>query len=378
MLKRLLAIVQKELGQTLRERRTLFIQLLLPIFMLFLFGYAVEIQIHHQPTVVVDLSRDRQSSAYLTAMSNTGFFDIVRYVDSEAEALRAIEDSLAKVAIVIPPGFAAHVDRGTTAQLLVLVDGSDLLASQSALNAALATGQRFSADVVLERVARTPLGSRATQFTPLDVTLRVLYNPTLSSIVFMLPGVVGLILQQQTLLLTAYAVVREREIGTIEQLLVTPIGPWEVMLGKMLPAALISLVNVVTILAIGLLWFKVPFAGDYALFFGLCLLFVFASLGLGLLVSTIATTQRQAQQLANLIILPAFMLSGYIFPREAMPPLVRALGSLIPLTYFLPISRGIMTKGVDFASIRTDALILLVFGLVVFAISARAFRTRLD
>lgn len=378
MLKRLLAIVQKELGQTLRERRTLFIQLLLPIFMLFLFGYAVEIQIHHQPTVVVDLSRDRQSSAYLTAMSNTGFFDIVRYVDSEAEALRAIEDSLAKVAIVIPPGFAAHVDRGTTAQLLVLVDGSDLLASQSALNAALATGQRFSADVVLERVARTPLGSRATQFTPLDVTFRVLYNPTLSSIVFMLPGVVGLILQQQTLLLTAYAVVREREIGTIEQLLVTPIGPWEVMLGKMLPAALISLVNVVTILAIGLLWFKVPFAGDYALFFGLCLLFVFASLGLGLLVSTIATTQRQAQQLANLIILPAFMLSGYIFPREAMPPLVRALGSLIPLTYFLPISRGIMTKGVDFASIRTDALILLVFGLVVFAISARAFRTRLD
>ncbi len=378
MLKRLLAIMQKELGQTLRDRRTLSIQLLLPIFMLFLFGYAVEIQIRHQPTVVVDLSRDRQSTAYLTAMSNTGFFDIVSYVDSEAEAMKAIEDSRARVAIVIPPGFASHVERGTTAQLLVLVDGSDLLASQSALNAALATGQRFSADVVLERVSRTQLGSRAAQFTPLDVTFQVLYNPSLSSIVFMLPGVVGLILQQQTLLLTAYAVVREREIGTIEQLLVTPIGPWEVMLGKMLPAALISLVNVVTILAIGLLWFKVPFAGDYALFFGLCLLFVFASLGLGLLVSTIATTQRQAQQLANLIILPAFMLSGYIFPREAMPPLVRSLGSLIPLTYFLPISRGIMTKGVGFASIRTDALILLVFGLVVFAISARAFRTRLD
>ena len=378
MLKRLLAIMQKELGQTLRDRRTLSIQLLLPIFMLYLFGYAVEIQIRHQPTVVVDLSRDRLSSAYLTAMSNTGFFDIVSYAESEAEALKAIEDSWARVAIVIPPGFASHVERGTRAQLLVLIDGSDLLASQSALNAALATGQSFSADVVLERVARTQLGSRAAQFVPLDVAFRVLYNPSLSSIIFMLPGVVGLILQQQTLLLTAYAVVREREIGTIEQLLVTPIGPWEVMLGKMLPAALISLVNVVTILVIGLFWFKVPFEGDYGLFFGLCLLFVFASLGLGLLVSTIATTQRQAQQLANLIILPAFMLSGYIFPREAMPAFVRTLGSMIPLTYFLPISRGIMTKGVGFASIRTDALILLVFGLVVFAISARAFRTRLD
>jgi ABC-2 type transport system permease protein len=179
-------------------------------------------------------------------------------------------------------------------------------------------------------------------------------------------------------LLTAYAVVREREIGTIEQLLVTPIRAWELMLGKMLPSALITLINVVTILVIGLFWFKAPFAGNFGLFFALSLLFIFASLGLGLLVSTVATTQRQAQQLAYAIILPAFMLSGYIFPREAMPVFVRALGSLIPLTYFLPISRGIMTKGVGFDSIRNDALILLVFALVVFAASARSFRTRLD
>jgi ABC-2 type transport system permease protein len=378
MLKRLLAIIQKELGQTLRDRRTLSIQLLLPIFMLYLFGYAVEVQVYHQRTVVVDLSRDRLSNAYLAAMSNTGFFDIVSHVESEAEALKAIDDGLARVAVIIPPGFASRVERGIATQILVLIDGSDLLASQSALSAALATGQRFSADVVLERVARTQLGGRTAEFMPLDVRFRVLYNPSLSSIVFMIPGLVGLILQQQTLLLTAYAVVREREIGTIEQLLVTPIGAWEVMLGKMLPSAMIALVNVLTILAIGLFWFKVPFAGNFGLFFGLSLLFVFASLGLGLLVSTIATTQRQAQQLANLIILPAFMLSGYIFPREAMPPLVRALGSLIPLTYFLPISRGIITKGVGFESIRGDAFILLVFGLVVFAISARTFRTRLD
>jgi len=366
------------LGQILRDRRTLSIQLILPIFMLFLFGYTVEIQIRHQQTVVVDLSRDRMLSAYLTTMSNTGYFDMVNYLESEAQALKAIEEGRARVAIVIPPGFAARVERSTGAQVLVLVDGSDLLASQSALSAALATGQRFSADVVMERVARTPLGSRSSEFVPVNLNFRVLYNPSLSGIIFMLPGVVGLILQQQTLLLTAYAIVREREIGTIEQLLVTPILPWELMLGKMLPSAAVALVNVVTILAIGIFWFKVPFSGNYGLFFGLCLLFVFASLGLGLLVSTIATTQRQAQQLANSIILPAFMLSGYIFPREAMPRVVQVLGSFIPLTYFLPISRGIITKGVGFESLRGDALILLVFGLIVFALSARAFRTRLD
>jgi ABC-2 type transport system permease protein len=378
MLKRLFAIMQKELIQTLRDRRTLSIQLLLPVFMLYLFGYAVEIEVDHQRTAVVDLSRDRLSNAYLTAMTNTGFFDIIGYFESEAEALRAIDDGRAQVAIIIPPGFSSRVERNTGAQVLVLIDGSDLLASQSALSAALATGQRFSTEVVLERVARTPLGSQTAQLVPLDVRFRVLYNPALSSIVFMIPGVVGLILQQQTLLLTAYAIVREREVGTIEQLLVTPIGALEVMLGKMLPSATITLVNVITILAIGLFWFKVPFAGNFGLFFILSLLFVFASLGLGLLVSTIATTQRQAQQLANVIILPAFMLSGYIFPREAMPPVVRALGGLIPLTYFLPISRGIMTKGVGFDSIRDDVLILLAFGLVVFGLSARAFRTRLD
>jgi ABC-2 type transport system permease protein len=212
----------------------------------------------------------------------------------------------------------------------------------------------------------------------LDVRFRVLYNPDLKSIVFMVPGMVGLILQQQTLVLIAFAIVREREVGTIEQLLVTPIRPWELMLGKMIPNILISFVNMSTILALGLVWFKVPFNGDIWLFFALAFLFVFSSLGLGTLVSTLATSQKQAQQLANFIILPAIMLSGYMFPREAMPLVVQWMGNFIPLTYFLRISRGIMTKGVGLESLREPVIALVVFGLVVFAISVRMFRTQLD
>jgi ABC-2 type transport system permease protein len=206
----------------------------------------------------------------------------------------------------------------------------------------------------------------------------VLYNPDLKSIVYMVPGLVGLILQQQTLLLTAFAIVREREVGTIEQLLVTPIRPWELMLGKMIPNLFISFVNMSTILALGLVWFNVPFHGDISLFFALAFLFVFSSLGLGILVSTLATSQRQAQQLGTVIIMLSIMLSGFIFPREAMPPAVQWMGSFIPLTYFLRISRGLMTKGVGLASVQDSVVALVVFGIAVFVISTRTFRTRLD
>jgi len=378
MRRRLYAIIQKELIQTLRDRRTLAIQLIAPVLLLFLFGYAVELQVEHQSTVVVDMSRDRLSYAYVDAMVNTGFFDVVGYADSQAAAVQAIDDGRARVAIVIPPNFAPRVERRETPQILVLIDGADVLGSQSALNATMTTAQRFAADVILEQVERSPLASQVDRLQPLDVRFRVLYNPDLKSIVFMVPGLVGLILQQQTLLLIAFAIVREREVGTIEQLLVTPIRPWELLLGKMIPNILISFVNMSTILALGLVWFKVPFNGDIWLFFALAFLFVFSSLGLGILVSTLATSQKQAQQLANSIILLAIMLSGYIFPRQAMPQVVQWMGNFIPLTYFLKISRGIMTKGVGLASVQDSVVALVVFGTVVFAISARTFRTQLD
>jgi ABC-2 type transport system permease protein len=378
VLRRLFSIIRKELVQTLRDRRTLAIQLVWPVFLLFLFGYAVEIQVDHQPTVVVDMSRDRLSYAYVDAMVNTGFFDVVGYAGSEAAAVQAIDDGRARVAIVIPPNFTPRVERRESPQVLVLIDGADVLGSQSALNATMTTAQHFAADVLLEQVERSPLASQVERLRPVDIRFRVLYNPDLKSIVYMVPGLVGLILQQQTLLLTAFAIVREREVGTIEQLLVTPIRPWELMLGKMIPNLFISFVNMGTILALGLTWFNVPFHGDISLFFALALLFVFSSLGLGMLVSTLATSQRQAQQLGAVINMLSIMLSGFIFPREAMPLMIRWMGNFIPLTYFLTITRGIMTKGVGLASVRDSVVPLVVFGIAVFVISTRTFRRRLD
>ena len=307
-----------------------------------------------------------------------GFFDTVGYVGSEEEALQAIDKGQARVAIIIPSGFATAIERLETPQVLVLIDGSEVLGSQSALNATMTTAQYFGAKLVTGRLERSPLGGRTRVLQPLDVRFRVLYNPDMASIVFMIPGLVGLLLQQQTLVLTAFAIVREREMGTIEQLLVTPIHPWELMLGKMIPNIAIALVNMGTILLLGMLWFDVPFNGSLLLFFALAFLFIFTSLGLGILISTVATSQKQAQELARLFVMPAMMLSGFIFPRESMSPVLRWIGTVVPVTYFLKISRGIMTKGIGLDSLHEPVLALAVLGLVAFAISARIFRTHLD
>jgi len=385
MWQRLGAIVQKEFTQTLRDRRTLGIVLILPVVLLFLFGYAVEMQVDHIPTVVVDNSLDQRSWQFLEAMETSGFFDLKCYVQSEAEAIRAIDEGQARVAIVIPAGFAAAVERGN-AQALVVVDGSDAMTVQSAFNAAVTVGQAHAVDLLTEKLERAGLQGEGTAlslsqdaaFAPLDVRTRVLYNPDIRSLVFMVPGMVALILQQQTVMLTALAIVRERELGTIEQILVTPIRPWELMLGKILPNVLIAFFNMGTILALGIFWFDVPFNGNLGLFFGMALLFVFSSLGLGILVSTVSTNQRQAQQLSALILLPGMMLSGYIFPRSQMPALVRWAGDLLPVTHFLQIARGIMTKGVGFYFFRQQVWVLLIYAAVVFGLSAFSFKERLE
>lgn len=376
MVQRLLAIFRKEFTQTLRDRRTLTYVLILPVILLFLFGYAVEIQVDHIPTVVADASHDQRSWALVEAMETSSFFDIHYYVESEAEAIRAIDEGRARAAIVIPPGFAAAVERGE-AQALVLVDGSDAMTVQSAFNAAITVGEAHAVALLTEKLSRSGVQGGAT-LAPLDVRTRVLYNPDVRSLVFMVPGMLGLILQQQTVMLTAMAIVRERELGTIEQLLVTPVRAWELMLGKILPNVAIASLNMCTILALGVFWFGVPFHGSVVLFVWLTLLFMFSGLGLGILVSTVSSNQRQAQQLTSMIMLPGMMLSGYIFPRSQMPVVVQRAGDLLPVTHFLQIARGIMTKGVGLHFVQSQVIVLLVYGAVVFMLSALSFRERLE
>lgn len=377
MTQRIWAVMQKQFIQTLRDRRTLMVIIALPVLMLFLMGYAVEIQVDHIKTVVVDHSRDQHSWSFIEALENSGFFDIMYYVENQSEAIRAIDEGQARVAIVIPPDFRSAVERGQ-AQALVIIDGSDAMTVQSAYNAALTVGENYSIELLTRKLERTQSGSRYVTLRPLDVRIRVLYNPDMKAIIFMLPGIVATILQNQTTSLTAFSIVKEREAGTIEQLLVTPIRPLELMIGKLVPNVVLSFINMLTILGLGVFWFKVPFAGNIWLFFWLALLFMVSSLGLGILISTVSSTQAQAQQLVLMILIPSLVLSGYIFPREMMPKLVRFAGDLIPMTYFLQIARGIITRGVGLRLMWSHVAALLIYTAIVLILSAGSFKQRLE
>ena len=376
MLQRIWAVIHKEFIQTFRDRRTLLIQLSLPMIQLFLFGYAINMSVDHIPTVVADQSLDDASRAYVDALATSGYFDVVTYVPDRAKVIQTIDKGLAQAGIVIPPGFATHVARGD-AQALLLVDGADLFTSQSAYNAATTIAQTHATDLL---ITSTKHSGRASDqiLLPLDVRVRILYNPNLDDLWFLIPGLLATILQVQSVTLTAAAVVREREVGTIEQLLVTPIRAGELMVGKIVPNMLIALVNLITILGLGIFWFNVPFQGNFWLFLWLTFMYVFSGLGLGLLISTVSQSQRQAQQLIGVITMVGIVLGGFIFPRYTMPPLIRVIGNLFPLTYFIPIARGIITKGVGIAFLWEQVAALFIYVVVMMLISTRAFNQGLE
>ncbi len=361
MIARVWSVVVKEFIQIRRDRRTLAIVLVLPVMQLVLFGYAINTTVDHIPTVVLDESRDAQSRKFLASFFNTGYFDRVSQATSLDEVRQAIDDGTAHVGIVVPPTFSHDLVAGRPAQTQLLVDGSDPNTAQTAL-----------------LVGSTVAQSGATSGQAIDLRPVVLYNPAMQSVNFMIPGLLGLIMQFQTLLLTAFAVVRERERGTLEQLVVTPIKPWELMAGKILPYVIIAFTNVIFASAVGRYWFGVEFAGSFPLLLALSALFLLSSLGLGLLVSTISQTQTQAMQIALFIMLPSILLSGFVFSREAMPHPIRELGLLIPLTYFLQILRGVILKGVGVDALWQQVVALGIFGLAVFTLSANRFRKTLD
>jgi ABC-2 type transport system permease protein len=357
---RVWSIVAKEFIQIRRDPRTLAIVLVMPLMQLILFGYAINTTVDHISTVVLDQADDAQSRGFLDSFFNTGYFDRVGAVSSLEQLRAEIDAGTARVGIVVPPDFSRDLLAGRSPTAQVVIDGSDPNTAQTAVLVSGALAQRG-------------------QVTPaIDVRPIVLYNPGLQSVNFMIPGLLGLILQFQTLLLTAFAVVRERERGTLEQLVVTPVKPWELMVGKILPFVAIAFANVLFASAIGHFWFGVDFAGNFALLLVLAACFVVSSLGLGLLISTISQTQTQAMQVALFVMLPSIILSGFVFPRESMPHGIRELGLLIPLTYFNQILRGIILKGVGVEVLWPQVLALLVFGAAVFGLSANRFRKTMD
>lgn len=373
--RRLLGLIRKEMIEALRDWRTLVLLLTLPLIELVLMAYAVELTVDDLPTGLVSSGTSIEGKAYVDAMTASGYFKIVARLESEKAALRAIDRGEIRAAILIPPDLDRQVAR-RKGEVLVILDGSDSFTVSSGYNAALAIAQNRALEIVATQASRAGAGQMMQM--PINSTTRVLYNPNMDDMVFMLPGLISVLLQMAAVNLTALSVVREYELGTMEQLLVTPLRPLELGLGKMVPSVLITLLSMLIVVVAGIFWFDVSINGSIFLLGWLSLLFIVTALGLGLLISTVARTQGQAVQITALLLLLSMMLTGLIYPRQPMPAVVRWVGDLIPATYFNRIARAIFTKGVGLRFIWRDVAVLAVYAVTVMFGMTRAFQKRLD
>ncbi len=375
-MRRLRAIMTKEFTHMKRDPRTLVTVLIMPIMMLMLLGYASNTDVRNVPTVVFNQDNSRASRSLLDAYRSTGYFSLIYEAFSNSEVNQYIESGKARVAITIPPTYAQDLASGRQAQVAVLIDGSDPSIAGTALSAATLVGQAHGAAIQLKQLAAR--GQVGNVSSVLDVRTRVLYNPDLLSAYDMVPGLIAMILMQTTTTLTSFAIVKEREVGTIEQLIVTPIRNWELIIAKITPYVLVSMVNVLVILLIGTTWFQVPIRGSFILLLALTGLFLIPNLGLGLLISTIAHTQREAQMLSMPIMLPSMMLSGFFFPIAALPAALQVVSQFLPLTYFLVIVRSVVIKGTTFDLLVPQVLALCGFSVLLLGVAILRFRKSLD
>jgi ABC-2 type transport system permease protein len=372
---RIYSIVRKEFVQIFRDPRTLALIIVMPIMQLFLLGYAATTDVKNISMAVWDQSQSPQSRELLDAFRAADYFRIDYFVGSTEQYQALIESGDIRVALVIPPDYDKQLARGE-AKVLMVLDGSDGSVGATALSTSRLIGQSYATRILEEQLALR--GSSALPQPPLEVRTQVWYNPDFRSAYFMIPGVVGLILSFITTILTATAIVRERERGTIEQLIVTPIRSWELILGKLLPYVVLGLVETFEIIVIGHLFFKVPVLGSLWLIFFTSCLFLMSSLGIGLFISTIANTQQEAMLTSMMFNLPSIFLSGFLFPLEAMPRFLQIVSYAIPLRYYLVVIRSLMLKGAGFAAIQSEVIALILFGIVIMGAAALRFRKRLD
>lgn len=372
---RLISIIRKEFIQIIRDPRTLVLIVVMPIMQLFLLGYAATTDIKNVSLAVWDQSRSTQSRALLDAFRAANYFSIDYTVGSNEEYRQLIESGKIRGALIIPPDYDIRLLEGS-AQVSLVLDGSDATVGGTALSTAKLIGQSYATKVMTEQAALT--GRPASFNPPLDVRTQVWYNPDLIAAYFNVPGVIGMILYFITALLTASSIVRERERGTIEQLIVTPIRSWELVVGKILPYSILALIDTVEILVIGHWWFKVPIRGDLGLVFALSGLFLLSSLGIGLFASTIANTQQEAFITVMVTMLPSIFLSGFFFPIEAMPKFLQYVSAIVPLRYYLVIIRSLLLKGVGADALQGEIVALTIFAIVIMGAAAMRFRKRLD
>lgn len=364
---RIRILIEKEFIQIARDRRALIIMILMPIMFLFVLGYAAVTQVKNIPMAVLDLDRSARSAQLVDRMVASGYFRVVQPVYDDQQLRHALDTNQARVGLVIPAGFAPALLHNEPTSLQLVVDGTDPTTAANAMSAFSAITQAESARIQIET------GSRHGSIQPVT---KVWYNPELRDMNFTVPGLIGAILLQVTLILTSQAIVRERERGTMERLVSSPLKPYELLLGKLVPYAVIALWDLFIILAFAVWWFDVPIAGSLAALVGVGIVYIVSCLGFGLLISTVSFTQQQAVQMSVLFFLPSMVLSGFIYPLDAMPKVIQVIAYITPLRYFIIVARGIILKGVSALQFWPEMGQMLVLGLVVLTLSIIRFNRR--
>jgi len=363
------AILFKEFIVVWRDPMTLFFMFFPPLVEMIAFGYALDTDVKHMALVILNEDRTVESRQFIDRFVNTETFRVVGEVQSIEEMSSQIRKGRAYAGLQIPPKFTQNIRTGNSAQVQLLVDGSNSTTALQALNTALSVGLTQSIESLLRATNRHNI--------PIDIRPQMLYNPAMKSPNFYIPGVIGIVLQIGTTFATAMAVVREREKGTLETLLVSPLSRWGLMLGKLVPYLCIGMTMATLLFLFMRYLFGVPIAGNVIAMMFATLVYVFALLSLGLLVATKAENQMQALQISMVFMLPSVFFSGFVFPRETMPWIFQALGALLPATYFISLARAIILRGAHFFEYWPHLLILIIMSILLFALCALLFRKKI-
>lgn len=378
MRRRLQALMRKEFLHVWRDPRTLYLAIGMPAMLTLLFGYAITLDIIHIPFGVLDQDQTAQSRELVSRFGETRYFTLTALTQDEGVMRRLLERGKTKLFLVIPPGYAKRLERGQASPVQILLDGSDSNQGVVALGYARAIAQTVTGDLFLAGAKQAGLSDLEERVPPLEPRTEALFNPELKSEVFVVPGLIAVIMMMMGAMLTALTVSREWEQGTMEQLLVTPARPLEIVLGKTAPYFLLGLVEMATVILVGMVFFHVPFHGNPLLLLLFSVPFLLTSLGIGLLISIAARSQQLATQLSYLVsMLPSLILSGFMFPIQSMPRAVQYFTVIVPAKYFIIVLRGILLKGNGFLDLWHEGLALLLFALTITLLCARRFRTRL-
>lgn len=375
-LARIFQVFWKEVIQIRRDRRMIGIVLLMPILELFIFGYVVSTEVDDVALAVCDYSHSAESRAYVDQLTESGYFEIAAHCEGINDTDRLLDRGEAKLVLTIPPDFAEQLRRGKPVQVGAAVDGSNSNTATIALGylEQITLGQ--AVDVQL--VEGSPGAPIATARHPVvAVEPRAWFNPELQSVNFMVPAIICVLLMESLVILTAMAIVREKEHGTMEQLIVTPVRAFELILGKAIPFIGLGYANVAIVILVGTFWFQVSIAGSLPLLLALTGLFIVTCLGMGLVVSAISNTQQQASLAGQFVLLPSMFFSGFMFPISSMPEIVQKMTYVIPLRYYIGVSRGIFLKGAGWAELKDEALILAVYGVVILGLATMFFRKQI-